>query len=418
MFHLRGEATTPTPTRRASATGRSRSVLLLLALLAALGTPLAGAVPAAAQADARLELAPAKAVTEVNRPIQYTAYLIDANGRHLATTETTLDFGTAPCVETKAAPPGEVSCSDNGLFHVTGFERYSEVSSEPVELRVVNRREGPAFTSPPASSPPNREVTVEGSTGSCGQTGTLSSDQLELDQQVASGFTARFRIPPGTFVGPYPLSLTVTCGTEIQQATVDVAVTNHPPDAVDDHATTTPLGSVTIPATKNDTDPDGDDGYATELEVDPPTLGTAAVQGQDIVYTPGTGFVDGDQFTYRNCEVVGARGKRDCDTATVTITKPDPEPVNDPDATTEEETEVSILVTGNDTSPDPAKLRVRTAPEHGTAVVQQNPRDGHIRYTPRRSSPAPTASPTTTARASSSVPTSLPRTPARSRPSP
>jgi hypothetical protein len=383
MFHLPGEATTQTPTRRASATGRSRSVLLVLALLAALGAPLAGAAPAAAQAEARLELTPAKAVTEVNRPIQYTAYLIDANGRHWATTETTLDFGTAPCAESKAAP-GEVSCSDNGLFHVTGFERYSEVSSEAVELRVVNGREGPAFTSPPASSPPNREVTVEGSTGSCSQTGTLSSDKLEVDQQVASGFTARFEIPPGTFVGPYPLSLTVSCGTETQQATVDVTVDNHPPDAVDDHATTIPLGSVTIPVTRNDTDPDGDDGYATELEVDPPTLGTAAVQGQAIVYTPGIGFIDGDQFTYRNCEVVDARGERDCDTATVTITKPDPEPVNDPDATTEKETEVPILVTGNDTSPDAARLRVRTAPEHGTAVVRQNPRDGHISYTPNK----------------------------------
>src|SRR5215213_730792 len=304
MFHLLGEPTTQTPTRPASATRRSRSVLLVLALLAALGAPLAGAAPAAAQADARLELTPAKAVTEVNRPIRYTAYLIDANGRHLATTETTLSFGTAPCAETKDAP-GEISCSDNGLFHVTGFERYFEVSSEPVELRVVNvnDREGPAFTSPPASSPPNREVTVEGSTGSCSQTGTLSSDELEVDQKVASGFTARFRIPPGTFVGRYPLTLSVRCdGT--QTATVDVTVANHPPDAVDDHATATLQASVTIPVTRNDTDPDGDDGYATELEVDPPTVGTAAVQGQEIVYTPGAGFVDGDQFTYGNCEVV------------------------------------------------------------------------------------------------------------------
>ena len=385
MFHSPGEPTTQTPIRPASATSRSRSVLLVLALMAALGAPLAGAAPAAAQADARLELTPAKAVTEINRPIQYTAYLIDADGRHLATTETTLDFGTAPCAETKAAP-GEVSCSDNGLFHVTGFERYSEVSSEPVELRVVNvnDREGPAFTSAPASSPPNGEVTVEGSTGSCSQTGTLSSDRLKVDQQVASGFTARFRIPPGTFVGQYLLTLSVRCDGATQTATVHVTVANHPPDAVDDQGTVSPGGSVPIPVTKNDTDPDGDDGYATELEVDPPTVGTASVQGQDIVYTPGTGFVDGDQFTYRNCEVVGARGKRDCDTATVTITRPNPVPVNDPDATTEEETEVSILVTGNDTSPDPAKLQVRTAPEHGTAVVQQNPRDGHIRYTPNK----------------------------------
>ena len=69
MFHPLGEPTTQTPIRPASATSRSRSVLLVLALLAALGAPLAGAAPAAAQADARLELTPAKAVNEVNRPI-------------------------------------------------------------------------------------------------------------------------------------------------------------------------------------------------------------------------------------------------------------------------------------------------------------------------------------------------------------
>jgi hypothetical protein len=160
-------------------------------------------------------------------------------------------------------------------------------------------------------------------------------------------------------------------------------VSNQPPDAVDDQATVTPGESVTIPVSGNDTDPDGDDGYRTLLEADPPTLGTAAVEENDqtIEYTAGAGFIDHDQFTYRSCDVVDASGKADCDQATVTVTRRDPEPVNDPDETTVQETAVSILVTRNDTAPDPARLRVRRGPGHGTAVVERQ-RDGNIEYTP------------------------------------
>jgi large repetitive protein len=80
--------------------------------------------------------------------------------------------------------------------------------------------------------------------------------------------------------------------------------------------------------------------------------------------------------------VVDASGKkRDCDGATVTVAKPDPVPVDDPNATTKQATAVPILVTSNDTSPDPERLRVWRDPEHGTAVVKQ-PRDGTIDYTP------------------------------------
>ena len=60
----------------------------------------------------------------------------------------------------------------------------------------------PAFESDPDPSPPHREVTVEGHTGSCSQTGTLRSKELGVDQQVTGIFTAKIAIPPRTFPGP------------------------------------------------------------------------------------------------------------------------------------------------------------------------------------------------------------------------
>ena len=376
MFHTRGQATTQTPAA-ASATGRPRSILLVLALLAALAAPLAAAAPVGAQAADRLELTPAKALTDVKKPVHYTAELVDANGRSDVTSRTTLQAtGPAPCHQDE----DKLSCDDNGSFEVTGFLDDPKITSEPVVLEVVNPGMAPTLGRPPPDSPPNKEVRVQGHTGSCTQDGTLSSRELKVDQQVVGTFTATIRIPSGTFPGTYPLSLDVTCDGKPQGARVMITVSNRPPDAVNDETTATPGGSVRIPVTDNDTDPDGEDGYKSVLEADPPTVGTADPAGQFIVYTPGPGFVDHDQFTYRNCDVVDTAGKTDCGQATVVITREGPVPKAD-QAGTGQGRQVPILVTENDTSPDPAKLRVRTDPKHGTAVVKE-PRDGHIVYTP------------------------------------
>ena len=381
MFDTRGQPTTRTPTTRPAGAGPTGSTHLALALLAALLATLVGAAPAPAQAAATLELAPAKALTEVNKPVLYTAHLVDANGREDVTDKTTLDFGGPSACKQGDTNRRQVNCSDNGLYTFTGT--YGSLRSNKVELEVVNQRVNPAFGPAPAPSPPHREVTVTGHTGSCSQTGTLRSRELGVNQQVTGIFTVKIAIPPGTFPDTYTLSLAAACQQRQPGAAVGIAVSNQPPDAVNDAESAAPGTSVRIPVTRNDTDPDGDDGYKTALEVDPPTVGTATVlDNQTIQYTPGPGFVDGDQFGYRNCDLIDASGrKRDCGTAIVTVTKPDPVPVPDPDAVTKQETLVSILVTKNDTSPDPKRLRVWRDPRHGTAVVKQ-PRDGNIDYTP------------------------------------
>jgi large repetitive protein len=242
-------------------------------------------------------------------------------------------------------------------------------------------------------TPPNREVVVTGTTGSC-QQGTLTlripSRPEDVRVQVTAdrdgAFEAALKVPRGTFVGTYELELRVDCDGEAQVAPGKLEVGNRPPDAVDDRATTTEGTPVTIDVTANDTDPDGDDGYQTSLEAAEPADGTNDVlSGDRIRYTPDEGFAGEDRFTYTLCEIVDASGRRDCDTATVTVTViggQDPVPVDDPDETTLRDQPVSILITSNDLNPDPDTLQVRTAPQDGEAVVQEQPRDGHILYTP------------------------------------
>ena len=574
MFHTRGQATSRTPTTRASATGRPRSILLALALLAAVAAPLAGAAPSAAQAaTVRLELTPARALTEVGRPIRYTAELVTTNNRRRDVTSRTIlhSSGPAPCHQGTVIR-GQLSCDDNGVFKVTGVFGNPAITSEAAELEVVNGRVPPAFESVPDPSPSGSDVTVQGLTGSCGQEGILSSRELDVAQQVAGRFTATFRIPPGIPPGSYPLTLGVTCDRQLQQAmativvsdqqpvavddpnerterdravdidvmkndvhpvaarlqvlpeptpqgsavvqpngtirytpgrgvtgtdrfrydyckpilnvtaaaacapavvTVDVrpppeirtvvanptppnkevvvtgttgscqegmltllipppggdvpvAVTasqdgtftarlkvpggtfvgayglvlrvdcdrqarlvrqtlrvdNQPPDAVDDPASTPRDTPVTIEVTGNDTDPDGDDGYATSLKAAKPANGTTEVlSGDRVRYTPDKGFVGVDHFRYRLCDVVDAAGATDCGAATVTVavSAPPPKAVDDP-ASTVRDRPVRIDVTGNDTDPDIAKLRVLRPASPGAKAERQP--DGSVRYSP------------------------------------
>jgi hypothetical protein len=182
----------------------------------------------------------------------------------------------------------------------------------------------------PATTPPNRQVTVDGNTGSCSQQGTLAVPGMgtpEISMPVTGdrngNFLAVITVPKASFPRPYKLVLSVICGSDTQQGTAGLKVRNRAPTAVDDTATTIQDTPVTIAVTVNDTDPDGDDGYPTLLlEHSPPAHGTTQVpkpDGGSIVYTPGKGFVGEDQFEYSYCDVI-ADGRKDCGTATVTVT--------------------------------------------------------------------------------------------------
>jgi hypothetical protein len=132
--------------------------------------------------------------------------------------------------------------------------------------------------------------------------------------------------PPST--GVTTLTVTYASGTEAQlkfNFVVSTGVTlddngggngstNEPPEAVDDDdAETTINTAVTIDVLDNDSDPDGDP--LTIVSVTQPASGTAAIDGESIIYTPTANFVGTDEFDYTISD-----GKDNEASATVTVT--------------------------------------------------------------------------------------------------
>ncbi|MBI5916145.1 MAG: tandem-95 repeat protein [Bacteroidetes bacterium] len=88
---------------------------------------------------------------------------------------------------------------------------------------------------------------------------------------------------------------------------------NNPPDAINDFATTVVNTPVSITVQSNDIDPSGL-GMTTYLGFsNPPDNGTVVLDGEEIRYTPTTGFVGQDNFNYKICNPYG------CDSALVTV---------------------------------------------------------------------------------------------------
>jgi hypothetical protein len=246
----------------------------------------------------------------------------------------------------------------------------------------------------PDPSPPNHEVLVKGTTGSCDKAARLTLDsapEAALPVPVTGGqdggFEAKLKVPPATFVGPYRLELHVVCDGQARAVERRLRVANQPPKAADDPAATTMDTPVTIDVAGNDVDPDGDDGYRTSLEPGTPEHGTAVEQqpGNRIRYRPEGGFTGEDRFRYRFCDIVDADGTPDCGVATaiVTVGEPPPEAVDD-SASTMRDRPVRIEVTGNDKHPDPAKLHVSRPPSPPATAVEQREPPGSIRYTPAK----------------------------------
>jgi hypothetical protein len=71
---------------------------------------------------------------------------------------------------------------------------------------------------------------------------------------------------------------------------------NNSPTAVDDNTSTPESVTVTIDVMANDSDPDGD--AINLVSVNTPTHGTALIVSGQIEYTPLTGYVGADSFTY------------------------------------------------------------------------------------------------------------------------
>lgn len=128
------------------------------------------------------------------------------------------------------------------------------VEPPPVDPRIDSVDRNP--------TPPNAEVVVKGTTGSCDRAARLTLDSkpspaapVPLTGGPDGAYEARLKVPAGTFVGPYRLRLRVVCDGEPEVVERELRVTNRSPQAADDSAATIMDTPVTIDVTGNDVDP-------------------------------------------------------------------------------------------------------------------------------------------------------------------
>ncbi|MDF3077645.1 MAG: tandem-95 repeat protein [Sphingobacteriaceae bacterium] len=160
---------------------------------------------------------------------------------------------------------------------------------------------------------------------------------------------------------------------------------NTPPVAVNDAASTLKNTSKLIDVIANDTDIDGNSTIQrTSLVIKSnPLHGTLTINPAtgNVLYTPTTGYVGPDSFTYSIKDAEGAESN----TATVSIqvvNTIEPQAAND-NATTVAGTAVNIDITANDTGGDGTLVLstvVISPPLHGTTTY--DPTTGKVVYTP------------------------------------
>ena len=161
---------------------------------------------------------------------------------------------------------------------------------------------------------------------------------------------------------------------------------NNPPVANDDNTQTTVGISIIVNAKANDIDPDGVATLGMPTKLTNPTHGVVIqLPNGNFTYTPTSGFIGTDVFTYSICDT-GTPSK--CDTATITVEiLPIPTGNQAPVALDDVVATISglpvvIPVKNNDSDPDGNNLgsaTVITQPASGTVTVNGN---GTLTFTP------------------------------------
>jgi uncharacterized repeat protein (TIGR01451 family) len=142
---------------------------------------------------------------------------------------------------------------------------------------------------------------------------------------------------------------------------VVTSITNRPPVANNDTATTPVNVPVTIPVLTNDNDPDGDPLTIVGVS---PTNGTATISGTNVVFTPTNHLPGSVGYTVTD-------GSGGTNGAVITITVSNRPPVaNNDTAVTPSNVPVTVPALANDTDPDGDALTIVTvSPTNGTAVI-------------------------------------------------
>jgi hypothetical protein len=185
---------------------------------------------------------------------------------------------------------------------------------------------------------------------------------------------------PVAFVGEVSFTYRLADGNPAgaqPAATVRVTVTDLPPVAVDDTATTGRNTPLPIDVVANDSDPNGDSLTVVGVTGIRPEA-SVLVDGHRVVYTPPPGFTGEDTFIY---SVDDGRGQNAQAKVTVTVPNEDPTAADDTGrARGEVAAAIAVLDNDGDSGGDPLTVvGIPDPPAHGRAVP--NP-DGTITYEP------------------------------------
>jgi uncharacterized repeat protein (TIGR01451 family) len=131
---------------------------------------------------------------------------------------------------------------------------------------------------------------------------------------ILGGTNVQFT-PSSNYVGAATIGYTISDGSGTASALITINVTNRPPVAVDDIATTPENSPVTIQPLANDSDPDGDPLTIVSVTA---SNGTATiVNGTNVLFSPATNFNGSASVGYTISDGSGGNGSA---TITVSVT--------------------------------------------------------------------------------------------------
>jgi large repetitive protein len=248
-----------------------------------------------------------------------------------------------------------------------------------------------AVNDAPVASPIAPRANVDGATVSVPVAANFSDVDGNTLTYSAAGLPLGLNIDPNTGTisgiidrnasqpngGVYSVTVTASDGNggTVSQ-TFSWTVTNPPPVAVNDFASTPEDFPVNIAVLGNDSDPDGD---ALRVTTASAGNGTVVIRADGTIdYTPGPDFNGTDTISYTISDGNGGTASA---TVTVTVGAVNDPPVAVNDATsTDEDTPVTVSVLANDSDIDGNPLTVVSASApNGTVAI--NP-DGTVTYTP------------------------------------